>query len=148
LVWFSLLVLILICLPDAHATVNELYKPVEAHSQFTSMGYLLRVFGTMAGLLLVFYGVAKWLIPRWMQLQGISTPRNPTLNVPLLKPKVLFKTTLAPGRDLHVVEVQNKILVVGSTAHQISVLTELETETPKPEKSEGPSESIYQKYLQ
>jgi len=115
----------------------------ELHNQFTSMSYLLRVFGTLAGLLLAFYGIAKWLIPRWMHLQGMPSSRK---QVGLLQPKVLFKTALAPGRDLHVIEVQNKILLVGSTPQHISLLTQLD-DGSKPEVTTTPTETVYQKYL-
>lgn len=96
-----------------------------ASTGFLSAGYVMRVVVTLALLLSGFYLFAKFGLKRWigvfsaMGLPGASQP-NP------LSLKVLSKTRIGPVRDILVVQVDNRRLVLGATAQQITLLAELE----------------------
>jgi len=143
---------------------DALSSVYQAHQeQFTSTGYLFRVFGILAALLVGFYGVARWILPKWLeQTQGIPASsankqkfqsflrKTPDLaHLDSLKPRILARTPLGPGREVHVVQVQNRLLVVGSTAQQVTLLTELEnaSATEPAETPQASLDSVYQKYL-
>jgi flagellar biosynthetic protein FliO len=70
----------------------------------------------LAFVLLLIYG-SLWLLRRFTQTGG-RRPGQLLVNI-------VEQTTLAPGRSVYLLEIGSRLLLVGSTANQISTLAEI-----------------------
>ena len=78
----------------------------------TSADLLLKL-----ALVLVLIYICLWLLRRFTQ-PGASRPGAMLLGV-------VEQMTLAPGRSIYLIELGNRLLVIGSTANQLSTLAEI-----------------------
>lgn len=156
--------------------------------QFTSSGYLFKLFGILGLLLAGFYFAVRFFwAPQHNHAQQAEplvpfnraphkasleqSPAPPTQSflqkvfsgVPgrdkSAHPKVVSRTRLGANKEIHVIEIEGRRLVVGSTSQQMTLLTELShleefSEQPgivssslrTPPLQEDPQKEIYQKY--
>ncbi len=145
------------------------HNAVKNH-QFTSSNYLLKVFIILGFVLGLFYVLAKLIVPKFTGsstafkksskpsetsepsllkslFQG-STPKE----APETQPYVLHRTRLSQTKEIHVIEVGGKFLVVGSTPSQMTLLTEFTMPQEKSNSQDTPQTSdktndVYKKYL-
>jgi flagellar biogenesis protein FliO len=64
-----------------------------------------------------------------------------------LRPQILFRSRLGPTKDIHVIQVAGKRLVVGSTNHQMTLLTELDSSMDTSLVTPDPDADLYKQYL-
>lgn len=131
----------------------------EKSSRFLSTSYLLRVFGILALLLSLFFLVAKFLFLKRGLLRNDSLPMSSVKTGPsassttgkaaipssllqflfprtagtereILRPRILSQLRLSPAKEIHVVQIGDQQLVIGSTSQQMTLLTEIR---PQPE---------------
>ncbi len=69
------------------------------------------------GFVLLLIYVSLWLLRRFLQ-PGAGRPGHMLVNI-------VEQTTLAPGRSVYLLEVGTRLLLVGSTANQLTTLTEI-----------------------
>lgn len=143
--------------PAEEKPLADIYQENRERQSYTSAAYLFKVFGILALLLGGFYLIARYLLPRWLEegtteplipfgkektppaekpapgfskqtfLQSLL-PKRPLGGNPDLRIQVLSKARLGPSKEIHVLQIGNRRLVIGSTPQQMTLLTELATE--------------------
>ncbi len=141
-----------------------------------STAYLLKVFGALIVLLGAFYLLAKfWLRDRFSPaLQDFASKEsraetntakdswlkmlfaNPVAEVMAAQPRILSRLRLGPTKEIYILQVKNRQLLIGATPNNISLLADLTTWEPVTEptlktspspQSEFQEQLIYQKYV-
>ncbi len=167
-------------------TLEEVYRRNrEERGRFTSAGYLLQVLGGLSIILGLIFLTAKYLLPKLKDMLGYrnasAAPSQKltaqdleasnksrtslmgallgTGHKPDVKPQVISRTRLSPNKEIHVVQIGNRQLVIGSTAQQMTLLSEMNPDQnfndgsgaieTKGNEDSKPSEirAVYEKYL-
>lgn len=87
-------------------------------------------------LIVIFLIYITGLIYSKLNIMGAKTVREHLRNYDLSKVIVLSTTQLGPGRNLHVIELNNKRYLIGATQNSINLIKELEETGKKVSKHE------------
>lgn len=143
--------------PQGDTSLETIYQENESRSKFTSPGYIFQVFGILALLLGSFYMISRlWksqnkpfpLAPGALtdptlaqtsaakggNILNMLFNQPPNIGQSALTPYILSRVRLSPHKEIHIVQIGDRQLVIGSTPQQMTLLTEFVIEQKNPEK--------------
>lgn len=114
---------------EVESTNQELSQSLKSHSH--EPGFLSIIFALLFVICLIYF---TGVIYSRLNIVGAQKVKQQLKNIDISSVVVLSTTQLGQAKNLHVIEVDNKRLLIGSTANSINLIKELE----KPEEIDEP----------
>lgn len=122
---------------------KELNKIIGNNKQ--SYPDLSMLIGALSLVLMLIF-IIFWLYAKYKGIPTASLLGNAINNDKKLKFNIISSTPIGQGKDIHLVEINGKQIVLGSTASSISVITEIDENCPEIKKNNSTNEIFKEIY--